>query len=156
MTRGRKCKPTAAKIRAGNPGRRSLNPAEPKPAIKLPTCPRHLDPVARKEWRRVARTLVDLGILTPIDRAVLVAYCRAWSLYVEADRKVQEQGSMLTSTKTGLPYQNPYLNQLTAASKDMVRYATELGMTPASRSRIDAKPPTKGDTGKGRFLRIVG
>lgn len=153
--RGRKPKPTAAKIRAGNPGRRALNQNEPKPKLRAPPCPRHLDKVARAEWRRVCRELLELGILTSIDRSVLIAYCESWSLYVAAHAKVAEEGSVLISEKTGAPYQSPYLSQMTAAMKAMVGYAVELGMTPSARSRVQVQPPKKAND-KKRFFKIAG
>jgi len=152
--RGRKPKPTELKRRAGNPGRRKLNDQEPTPALRAPPCPRHLDRIARREWRRLCRELLELGILTDLDRAVLIAYCESWSLYVQAREKVAEEGSVLISSK-GTPYASPYHNQMTAAMKAMVGYAAELGMTPSSRSRVTARPPTA-QADKKRFFKICG
>ncbi|MBN2024069.1 MAG: phage terminase small subunit P27 family [Pirellulales bacterium] len=135
-TRGRKPNPSALNRLRGNPGKRATNKREPKIKAEIPPCPRHLDAEAKKEWRRVAGILQKHGLLTQVDRAVLVAYCRAWSLFVEADRHVRERGMTMVSPKTGAVYQSPYMNQLTAAMKDLVRFAAELGMTPSSRSRV--------------------
>jgi P27 family predicted phage terminase small subunit len=113
--------------------------------------------VARAEWRRVSRELLELGILTSIDRSVLIAYCESWSLYVAAHAKVAELGIVLISEKTGAPYANPYLNVKTAALKATVAYAAELGMTPSARSRVQVQPPkTQNAKDKTRFLKIVG
>ena len=49
---GRKPTPTTLKELKGNPGRRPLNEAEPKPAARLPSPPAHLSRSARREWRR--------------------------------------------------------------------------------------------------------
>ena len=46
--RGRKPKPTAIKELEGNPGKRPLNDAEPKPEHKAPPCPKWLEPEAKK------------------------------------------------------------------------------------------------------------
>lgn len=46
--RGRKPKPTAVKVLEGNPGKRSLNTAEPKPEKKAPRCPSWLEDEAKK------------------------------------------------------------------------------------------------------------
>lgn len=136
-TRGRKPKPTATRRVEGNPGRRPLNKQEPKLPAGAPTCPAHLDGEAKREWKRVVKLLSAAGIITRVDRAVLTAYCRAWSLYVEADCNVQKYGLMLVSEKK-VPYQSPYLNTMTAALKDVRSYAAELGMTPSARSRVQA------------------
>ncbi len=144
-TRGRKPKPTATKRREGNPGRRPLNEREPKLEARVPSCPRHLDAVAKAEWKRVAGLLFKKGVITLADRGVLTAYCRAWSLAIEADAKIQKYGTVLQSEKTGAFYQSPYLNQLTAAQKDLVRFAGELGMTPVSRTRVNVEENLEND-----------
>jgi phage terminase small subunit len=67
--RGRKPTPTALKLVAGNPGKRPLNRHEPKPVTAIPTCPAHLMPTAKTEWKRLARYLHDLGVISELDRA---------------------------------------------------------------------------------------
>ena len=63
MIRGQKPKPTAIRRREGNRGKRAWNHDEPQPPDGMPRCPRHLAPVARIEWRRVARSI---GVSTPM------------------------------------------------------------------------------------------
>lgn len=67
--RGRKPKPTAVKQLEGNPGKRQLNANEPKPAARAPSCPKWLEDDAKKEWRRLAKQMEQLGILTEVDMA---------------------------------------------------------------------------------------
>ena len=62
--RGRKPKPTAIKELEGNPGKRPLNKNEPKPEKTAPKCPTWLDKEAKKEWRRMSKSLEAIGILT--------------------------------------------------------------------------------------------
>ena len=69
--RGRKPKPTAVKQLEGNPGKRQLNANEPKPAARAPSCPKWLEDDAKKEWRRLAKQMEQLGILTEVDMAAL-------------------------------------------------------------------------------------
>jgi phage terminase small subunit len=74
--RGRKPKPTYLKVLEGNPGRRPPNAGEPKPARRAPTCPSHLCPAAKAEWKRLAQQLSVLRILTELDRAALAAIAK--------------------------------------------------------------------------------
>ncbi len=76
--RGRKPKPTSLKLIEGNPGKRSLNKGEPRPAIDIPTCPAHLCSAAKAEWKRLAQMLFRLRVISHLDRAVLAAYCQAY------------------------------------------------------------------------------
>ena len=78
--RGRRPKPTRLKVLTGNPGKRPLNPDEPKPERAIPECPAELGPVARREWDRLGKELASLGLLTNLDRAALAAYCGAYAL----------------------------------------------------------------------------
>ena len=109
--RGRKPKPTALKVVAGNPGRHPLNKREPKPRPRrrLPPCPDWLDKAARREWRRMGRQLHDARILTAIDEKALAMLCATWSQYVQAQQALQEYGPVIMSPDKKWPMISPYL-----------------------------------------------
>ena len=88
--RGRKPKPTAVKVLEGNPGKRSLNTAEPKPEKKAPRCPSWLEDEAKKEWKRMCKQLEQLGILTEIDMAAFAGYCQAYARWKEAEEFITQ------------------------------------------------------------------
>ena len=134
---GRRPKPTAIRRLEGNRGKRAWNHEEPVPPDALPRCPAHLAPVARAEWRRVARTLHTMGVLTTIDRAALAAYCQAYARWVEAEEKLKETPPLL-KTPSGYVQQSPWLGIANKQLELMGRYMYELGMTPAARSRVTA------------------
>lgn len=138
---GRKPKPSDLKELAGNPGKRTLNRREPRPRVVLPAVPRHLNEEARREWRRMGRELLALGVLTNVDRAALAAYCVAYSRWVEAEGQVAKLGTIV-KTANGNLIQNPYLAVANRAMEQMCRLAGEFGMTPSSRSRVQANAPT--------------
>jgi P27 family predicted phage terminase small subunit len=135
MMRGRKPLPTAVKRATGNPGKRGYNHAEPRPPEGLPDCPSHLSAVAKDEWDRIAETLYDMGVLTTVDRAALAAYCQAYGRWVEAEEKLKETPVML-KTPSGYVQQSPWLSVSNKQLELMGRYMAELGITPASRSRV--------------------
>jgi P27 family predicted phage terminase small subunit len=137
--RGRRPKPTALKLIDGNPGRRPLNLHEPKPDRAIPTCPAHLMPTARAEWKRLAHELDRLGILSNLDRAALAAYCQAYGRWVEAERKLKETPTLLR-TPSGYVQPSPYLAIANRQMELMHRFMAELGLSPASRSRVVAVP----------------
>jgi P27 family predicted phage terminase small subunit len=138
--RGRRPKPTAIRRINGNPGKRAWNRDEPEPPDGIPRCPAHLAPVARTEWRRVARALHHMGVLTVIDRAALAAYCQCYAKWVEAEQKLKETPPLL-KTPSGYVQQSPWVAIANKQLELMGRYMTELGMTPASRSRVGAGDP---------------
>lgn len=133
--RGRKPKPTALKRLDGNPGKRGYNHAEPVPPEGCPDCPPHLSDAARAEWQRLATTLHEMGVLTLADRAALAAYCQAWGRWVEAEEKLKGTPTLLKAP-SGYVQQNPWLSIANKQLELMGRYMAELGLTPASRSRV--------------------
>jgi P27 family predicted phage terminase small subunit len=144
--RGPRPGPTTLKLLRGNPGRRPLNPQEPQFPKKIPKAPAHLDPVARKEWRRVVKPLAAAGLLTDVDRAALSGYCVAWARWIDAESKLKEFGSVLRSPSKGFPVLSPYLIIANAAMNQMRRFLSDFGMSPATRSqlRVDQPaPPSK-------------
>lgn len=134
MVRGRKPKPTHLKLLAGNPGKRPLNDREAKPRPKLPPAPRNLSDEARREWYRMGKRLVGLGLMTEIDKGALAIYCANWARFIEAEQMLRET-STVVNTPMG-PILNPYLSIANKATDRMARILGEFGMTPSSRSRI--------------------
>jgi P27 family predicted phage terminase small subunit len=133
--RGRPPKPTRIKVLTGNPGKRPLNPHEPRPEAVVPDCPAALGPVAKQEWERLAGELAKLRILTALDRSALAAYCNAYGLWIEAVEAIGKYGSMVKSP-SGYPIQSPYVAIANRQAELMLRIAAEFGFTPASRGRI--------------------
>src|SRR5688500_3804951 len=142
--RGRKPLPSNVVRLRGNPGKRRLNDAEPRPSSRAPTCPACLDGEARKEWKRLVAELAELGLLTRLDRGLLAAYCQAHALWVEAVSSIQRYGTMVKSPN-GYPMQSPYVAVANNPVDIMVRIASEFGMPPSSRTRIRVGAPKPED-----------
>lgn len=140
MTRGPKPKPTALRRLNGNPGKRAYNHAEPQAPDGVPDCPSHLGYAAREEWDRLAEPLHSMGVVTIADRAALAAYCQCYGRWVEAEEKLQST-PMLLKTSTGYVQQSPWLSIANKQLELMGRYMAELGLTPASRSRVASLAP---------------
>jgi P27 family predicted phage terminase small subunit len=117
----------------------------------MPSCPPHLDDEARKEWRRIAKELFTLGLLTKIDKAGLAGYCQAWSDWVGARQHIQAEGRMFT-TPNGHQQPSPWLSIVNKALDQVRAFASEFGMTPSTRSRVEALPvPPSGDRAAGKL-----
>jgi P27 family predicted phage terminase small subunit len=101
----------------------------------MPRCPSHLTGPAAREWRRIAGALHSMGVVTTFDRAALAAYCQAYGRWVEAEERLAET-PMLVRTPSGYVQQSPWLGIINKQLELMGRYMTELGLTPASRSRV--------------------
>ena len=135
--RGIKPKPTALKELEGNPGKRQLNVNEPKPLAKAPSCPKWLDPEAKKEWRRLSKKMEQIGILTEIDMAAFAGYCQAYARWKAAEEFISKHGAIV-KTPSGYWQQVPQVSIAQQYMKAMQKFAEQFGLTPAARSRIVA------------------
>ncbi|MCH7720393.1 MAG: P27 family phage terminase small subunit, partial [Planctomycetes bacterium] len=61
----------------GNPGKRPINDAEPKPSKKRPNCPTWVDADAKSMWKRLIPMLSDMGVLTEVDGNAAARYCHS-------------------------------------------------------------------------------
>jgi P27 family predicted phage terminase small subunit len=137
MTKGPRPKPTAAKKRAGNPGKRKLNTQEARIPSAVPTCPSHLIAEARREWKRMSVELYNAGLLTKIDRAAFAGYCQAWARWVKAEKKITEKGEVVYGVN-GTLKASPWMAIAKNAKEEMRKFLIEFGMTPSSRSKVKA------------------
>ncbi len=136
-SRGRKPIPTAIKVLEGNPGKRELNQREPKPGKRAPKCPMWLDTEAKKEWRRTAKQLEQLGILTQVDMAAFAGYCQAYARWKEAEEFISKHGTIV-KTPSGYWQQVPQVSIAQTYLKIMHKFCEQFGLTPSARSRIVA------------------
>jgi P27 family predicted phage terminase small subunit len=152
---GRKPIPSWRRRLEGNPGKRPLNEAEPRPPSTDDTWvipPRELAevPTALQEWQRLAPMLHRARQITDADRAALLALCLEWARYLDASERVRTSG-MVIQTPNGYPIPNPYLSIATKALSGCTKLWPELGLTPSSRTRVvaaaqpDADPFTEFD-----------
>ena len=120
------------------------NQAGPMPPVTLPDAPAMLSAEAMAEWQRVGTHLERLGLMTDIDVVALTAYCDAFGEWVAARRAfslIQERnkitGGFMVRTPNGGVQIAPLVSIIRAARSDMVRFASEFGMTPSARAGMD-------------------
>lgn len=151
-----KPKPTKLKAMEGNPGKRSLPNDEVQPPSNMPSMPKHLCADAVEEWSRICSGLNHMGILTEVDRNALAAYCTAYALWAQSWRAINEMAAsgktgagLMIKTTNGNFIQNPLVGTANKAASDMVRFASEFGLTPAARARIALTPKGEESGEKG-------
>jgi len=139
---------SSRKGNSGSSGKISNPSARRKP--QAPSPPNGLGMTGLAEWKRICRKLVDMGVITSLDRAVLGAYCASYERWIASTVAIKEMvdeapsAPLLVSTTNGNLVQNPLVGIQRRAAMDMVRFAAELGMTPSSRTRLglpDSKAP---------------
>jgi P27 family predicted phage terminase small subunit len=143
--RGRPPKPTAIKLLEGNPGKRPLNEKEPQPDKKAPECPSWLEPEAKKEWERMAESMEAIGILTEIDMTSFAGYCQAYARWKEAEEFLSKHGTIF-KTPSGYIQQVPQVSIAQTYLKAMKDFASQFGLTPAARTRIQVNTDKSADS----------
>lgn len=143
--RGPAPKPSSIEQAEGNPGKRAINHREPKPRAGRPKMPKYLDVRARKEWKRLCPVLERMRVLTEADGIALANLCVDCSLLQQAQESLGKTGLLTKTAKTGVIHQNPLLNVVGVTTDRVTRGLREFGLTPASRSRVQATEEAKDD-----------
>lgn len=136
--RGRRPKPTLLKVLSGNPGNRKLNKAEPLDLHPLGDPPDWLSADQRAIWHEIADA-APAGLLKSIDAAVLTALACSISIWRDASVAMRDQPSTVPTNDGGCKA-NPLMGIMHRESLDILRMCAELGITPASRSRLRLTP----------------
>lgn len=154
--RGPKAKPAALKFLAGNPGKRPVRGnARGRVRRGIPDRPPELTGEAAAEWDRLIPELDAAGLLAVTDRGVIAAYCLAYQDMLAARAVVAVEGRYLrvaSQTSKGevvgqRVVTHPAVKDLDAASRRLQKFASELGLTAASRFRLEGDGPADEKSG---------
>ncbi len=126
--------------------------------VKAPPCPAELGRVAKTEWRRLVRVLTAARTLTEGDRGVLAIAVEAWEEFIMAGAAIAEKckpekeggmgpAGLEAAIAAGLT------GRRDKAAARLLRALVQLGLTPASRSRVQAAPMTEEEDELDRFIR---
>lgn len=104
--------------------------------IKL-KCPSSLDKESKKEWKRIIKLFEEEEKeITPKDIKALERYCASYGDIIKFSNLLEENGYLIYS-KDGYPQQHPYYQMKNKAIEEMRNWMKELGLTPASRARMN-------------------
>jgi len=135
-------KPTALKVIEGNRGKRKLEPEkEPQPKLGLPQPPRWLSKLAKQEWRKRGKQLLELGLMTELDEANFAAYCQAYADLQEAQAIIDKEGAIWVSKKSGYAQAHPAVAMKHKAMADLRKFSAPFGMTPSDRAGLHVEKP---------------
>jgi phage terminase small subunit len=130
--RGPQPRPTALKVLRGNPGRRPLNPTEPKPQpLESIEPPAWRTAEAAAIWREDAPHVHQLGLLTRLDR-------RQFGVY----RTHQARWQALCAKGAD---DHTTIGLLRREAEVVQRLAARFGLDPASRTALKVETPKAAD-----------
>lgn len=137
--RGRKPVPTHLKLLRGSRKVRK-DGAEPLPRGHLRVAPDWFTDGQREAWE-YAITHAPVGLLRQLDRDALAVWVVAHDLWrrasiAQAKLDAGKELPLLTKTPNGMSQQSPYVGIMSKQALIMLKAASEIGFTPASRSRV--------------------
>jgi len=136
MGKGRKATPRAILNLRGSRVRGPHKHGIDAPA-GIPEPPHWLCDVGRAEWLRVVPMLEASRVMSPRHQQTLAAYCDCLADMVQADQELREQGRTVTDEK-GRQSNHPAWNRKRDARNQLLRIASEFGLTASALSRVTA------------------
>jgi len=127
------------------------NPVDPPKPARPPACPTWFardvpwGKLARAEYRRLSRELLELGLLTEIDRDALLAYCDAVARWRYWRARLGELGSWNQVTESGYVAPRPEVSYMNRAADDMRKWGALFGLSPSDRRNVSATPKEERD-----------
>jgi P27 family predicted phage terminase small subunit len=145
--RGPAPKATQLKILQGTyrPDRANANEASPSVPDSL-DAPSFLHGAALDKWSELAPILIRNGLLTECDLDTLTLYCQTWARYVEAETRLQTEGST-TTAQSGYQQVSAWVTISKNTRADLLKLGDRLGLNPSSRSRINITPQAEESDG---------
>lgn len=148
---GRPALPSNVVQLRGNPSKKPMATLldEFAPDVELPGLPAWVQGEARAEYRRLGKELERYGLVSKIDRGVLVMLATEWGRYVWAEKRIAEVNALDPEGERGLIDRTPndyrvvsVYEQIRRQSQTMyLKLASEFGLTPASRTRVKPGSP---------------
>jgi P27 family predicted phage terminase small subunit len=101
--------------------------------LKTPKAPSWFSPEAKGEWKRIMPLLIERKILTEADMGSVESYCVATGQVQQMEKIISKLGPITIGTHG--PRANPAVKIQSDAITRARLLASELGLTPVSRSR---------------------
>lgn len=94
------------------------------------------DKTASKLWDFLVETLAAQEVLAPTDGPILTALCSAYSRLIRVREILAKESLVVVNEKNGATKAHPLLNVEAGAASEVHRYASELGLSPTARARV--------------------
>lgn len=147
--------PSRVKALRGTLRRDRVNAREPRPKVDAPRPSRDLPMDVRREFDKLGRRLAPLGVVTVVDGLAqeLCALALAETWRYEAILRARG-ATYETTTPAGstMIRQRPEVTLMADAWRRATAMLQQFGMTPVSRSKVEAIPP---DTGGSKWAGLL-
>ncbi|SDF69521.1 phage terminase, small subunit, putative, P27 family [Onishia taeanensis] len=150
---GRKALPANVHALRGNPSKKASHELtgghgdQPQVAAEIPPCPAFLTKDAKGEWKRIAKDLQTLGLISKLDRGELAVYCQAWADWKVAREKIAalEDSGFVETTPSGYKQMSAWMQLANRAEERMRKAGNSFGLNPSARASLGAGTVTQGE-----------
>ena len=146
--------PTALQLLRGNPGKRTPNKREPKPAPGRPAKTGLLkgDEAAERHYRDLVKITEGMRTLTTADGRPLEKVAFMEARFDELADMARESGFLVANKQTGMVHINPIHKEMKEIMAHLWRAYKEFGFTPSSRAGMQA---TDGERTESKFTKFI-
>ena len=102
--------------------------------VARPEPPASLDEEARAEWERVVPDLETMGLLTRVDRGVLIRYCTMWSDWVDTNKNLKATGALVRGQRSAI-VRSPLWIMRNDIEDRLAELTRQLGLSSSARIR---------------------
>ncbi|EHR6916904.1 phage terminase small subunit P27 family [Salmonella enterica] len=136
----------SGQIRSSGGGRKPTLPIGKKSKVSRVMPPDGLmGEAAIKMWKTQSRILIDRGVFEVEDAPLLMAYCNAFHLMLEAEKLLAE--GLTTESEMGGLKKHPAVNIRNDSVSQLARLGSLLGLDPMSRIRMTSNEGEPEDEG---------
>jgi P27 family predicted phage terminase small subunit len=154
--RGPRPQPTELKLLRGNPGRRAINKAEPKPAADGVVMPSNLGPVAVEKWQQVLPLLQAVKVMTKADVEALARYCDTYEWWLATRARLKSEGDTypILNDKGEIKYiaQRPEVSIAHKLAAQMRQLEQDFGLNPSARTGLHVQEQKQADEEDARMF----
>ena len=118
------------------------------------TPPNHLDANAKRLWRQLAPELVKIGNVKQLDCINLETLCSTYSIYLQAEKDFEKNGSYIESGKGGL-LKNPAVSIVGECTRNIKTLCADLGISFNSRVVQNIPAENSNEDEKSTPLKLV-
>ena len=117
---------------------------------RAPVAPDTLSDAGKKEWRPLARNLVEMGVLTRADLRTLELCCETLATATALEETIHAEGFTIEAA-TGGKKAHPALKALETTRNAAHRMLSDFGLSPKSRKYVERAPAPAKDNPWSEF-----
>ncbi|EGI6274678.1 phage terminase small subunit P27 family [Salmonella enterica subsp. enterica serovar Weltevreden] len=134
-------------VRSSGGGRkRNLPTGQTSKLTRIAPPPELIGDVAIRLWKTQSKILIERGVFEVEDAPILLAYCNAFHLMIEAEKVIAKEG-LTVSSEMGGEKKHPAINVRNDSVSQVARLGSLLGLDPLSRLRMTSGKNDPDDAG---------